>query len=220
MTHRITAVTGLALLVLVGCAPPENGPDAGQPTVHTIQAKVSLEKGEIYIHKEVHNEALVRPGDLVRWVCDCDPAIQFAVEEPAVLLNTENLTQDPWNDRWNREAIEELARRLQNASNREPQQTAEAGAEAVEHGAGDPITAARDFLQAIAPALPARSGPDAPPPKLFERAVPAGFVDADGAIESHPVRVEPGSRVWKFAWKFRLKKTPEVEEVWDPHLYS
>lgn len=212
MIYRTTIVTAVVLLVLVGCAPDAD---------HTIHARAYLdEKGGIYYDETVHPTALVRAGERVEWVCECAPGIEFSVTEPMVRFDFDGFPGIERGDGWYREALEELASGLQQTSNGEPRRSPEAGVEDIEHPANDPVAAAREFLQALAPALPPRPGPNQARPTLFEGAVPRGFVDADGAIQSHPVRANPGNRLWKFSWKFRLTDDPSVQKEWDPHLIS
>lgn len=197
MSHRKNVVTGLALAVLVGCTPAEDSDSSRKPTDHTIEAKVGLENGEIDIDYDYHDEVLVRPGDRVEWVCDCAPGIEFSVTEPTVLLDIDGLTGIERGDGWNRQALVALA-----------------------EGLPDTSTAAKKFLNALAPALPATLGANQSPPTLFKQPVPRRTGDRDSPIQSPAVRDNPGSRLWKFTWKFRLKDSPAEPEEWDPHIFS
>lgn len=223
MIYRTTIVTAVVLLVLVGCAPAEDGADGDRPpagpALHTIQAEAGVdENGDIY-YEEDHETVLVRPGERVEWVCDCPSEIQFAITEPEAVLELEELPVVAKREDWSREAVTELAGRLPKAAADELEETSKTRAGEV-GDEKDPIAAAREFLEAIAPALPMRPKPGQQPPRLFDGDVPREFVDADGAIQSPAVRANPGHRFWKFSWKFRLTADPSVQTVWDPHLIS
>lgn len=225
MIHRTTAVTAVVLLVLVGCAPAEDGRDGDRPPAetdpHKLHAKATVVNGGISIVTDVHETALVRPGDRVDWVCECSPEIQFAISEPEAVLEVEKLLEAVVAKRedWSREAVTELAGRLPEAAAYELEESSETRAGQVDDE-NYPIAAARELLEAIAPALPERPEPGRQPARLFDGDVPREFVDANGTIRSPAVRANPGDRMWKFAWKFRLKDDPQVQKEWDPHLYS
>lgn len=228
MTYPTKAVCAVALLVLLGCPAPDDDPNNDQP-LHTIHAKADLENGEIVIDYSVHDTALVRPGDRVRWVCDCDPGIQFAVVEPEVILEIEALYGLDRDEGWNRQAVRELAGRLQETRAGRLEETPEGLAGDVGNEE-DPIAAAGKFLEMIGPALPKRLEPGEEPPRLFESLVPAAFIDGGRPIESDAVVARPGSRTWKFTWKFRVGEGPAEQDCpeedephfrcWDPHLHS
>lgn len=223
MIYRTTIVTAVVLLVLVGCAPAEDGSDGDRPpagtTLHTIHAEAYVDGNGAIDYKEDHPTVVLRPRDRVRWVCDCPSEIQFAITEPEARLNLAKLESVITRDDWNQEAVEEIIRGLSESPPATLQETPQSPAREAGQGK-NPVTRAREFLERIAPALPMKPKPGQQPPSLFERAVPREFVDADGAIQSPAVRANPGHRTWKFSWKFRLTADPSVQTVWDPHLIS
>jgi hypothetical protein len=212
MSIRPSAVTVVALALLVGCGPSE-------PGVKTLRAVAALKDPQtIEIDYRVHEAAFVRPGDRIEWICDCDPRIQFSVESPRLVADVDALTEMQLGSDWNREDVQALAQRLaETAPSRERgADQATYDVQEVQGEAADPITAAQAFLEAIAEALPPAGAPG-----LFESPLPPEFVDSDRTIRSYPVASEVGTGVWKFTWKFRLKDDPTKKEVvWDPHIFS
>lgn len=233
MIYRTTIVTAVVLLMVVGCAPAEDGADgdrpAAGPTLHTIRAEAYVDGNGAIDYKEDHPTVVLRPRDRVRWVCDCPAEIQFAITEPEARLDLEKLESVIIRDDWNQEAVEELIRGLSETPAATLQETPQSPAREAGQGENS-VTRAREFLERIAPALPMRPKPGQQPPRLFDGDVPRAFVDADGAIPSPAVRANPGHRFWKFSWKFRVGGGPAEQDCpvkdephfrcWDPHLIS
>lgn len=236
----------LALILLAICLVillKQRAPTLERPKDKHVVVKADLkEDGTLEIDETFHDTELLRPGDNISFVCDCDEGLEFTVTEPVYALDLHALHH--LIDNWEGETHEIYAEKLDSlraavGRARERLESHDsAGQNGVSHGGEESIADPR----AVSPAAEVHATTEGAGQFLrlfldpFEHVVreepgerlvsdwrdpdfrPGGERIGPFVVRSSAQESKAELSLWKFTWKVRVQGDPSRVDEWDPDV--